>query len=76
MSTDSILIRGAREHNLKNLTIELPQNKPIVFTGISGSGKASLAFDTQGGDQGRYVEPLFAYAASFSGGWTRSMSVS
>ncbi|NOY55083.1 MAG: excinuclease ABC subunit A, partial [Actinobacteria bacterium] len=46
MSTDRILIRGAREHNLKNLTLELPRNKLIVFTGISGSGKSSLAFDT------------------------------
>jgi excinuclease ABC subunit A len=46
LSTDSILIRGAREHNLKNLTVELPRNKLIVFTGLSGSGKSSLAFDT------------------------------
>src|SRR5690554_2763414 len=46
VSTDSIVIRGAREHNLKNLTLELPRDKLIVFTGISGSGKSSLAFDT------------------------------
>ena len=68
MSTDSILIRGAREHNLKNLTVELPRNKLIVFTGISGSGKSSLAFDTIYAEgQRRYVESLSAYARQFLG---------
>ncbi len=68
MSTDSILIRGAREHNLKNLTVELPREKLIVFTGISGSGKSSLAFDTIYAEgQRRYVESLSAYARQFLG---------
>ena len=68
MSTDSILIKGAREHNLKNLTVELPRNKLIVFTGISGSGKSSLAFDTIYAEgQRRYVESLSAYARQFLG---------
>ena len=68
MSTDTILIRGAREHNLKNLTLELPRNKLIVFTGISGSGKSSLAFDTIYAEgQRRYVESLSAYARQFLG---------
>ncbi|HLF61335.1 MAG TPA: excinuclease ABC subunit UvrA [Acidimicrobiia bacterium] len=68
MSTDSILIRGAREHNLKNLTVELPRNQLIVFTGLSGSGKSSLAFDTIYAEgQRRYVESLSAYARQFLG---------
>ena len=68
MSSDSILIRGAREHNLKNLTIELPRGKLIVFTGLSGSGKSSLAFDTIYAEgQRRYVESLSAYARQFLG---------
>ncbi|MGA7096664.1 MAG: excinuclease ABC subunit UvrA, partial [Acidimicrobiia bacterium] len=68
MSTDSILIRGAREHNLKNLTVELPRDKLIVFTGLSGSGKSSLAFDTIYAEgQRRYVESLSAYARQFLG---------
>ena len=68
MSTDSILIRGAREHNLKNLTVELPRNNLIVFTGLSGSGKSSLAFDTIYAEgQRRYVESLSAYARQFLG---------
>ena len=68
MSTDTILIRGAREHNLKNLTVELPRNKLIVFTGLSGSGKSSLAFDTIYAEgQRRYVESLSAYARQFLG---------
>ncbi|HEX7097893.1 MAG TPA: excinuclease ABC subunit UvrA [Acidimicrobiia bacterium] len=68
MSTDSIVIRGAREHNLKNLTLELPRDKLIVFTGISGSGKSSLAFDTIYAEgQRRYVESLSAYARQFLG---------
>ena len=68
MSTDSILIRGAREHNLKNLTVELPRENLIVFTGLSGSGKSSLAFDTIYAEgQRRYVESLSAYARQFLG---------
>ena len=68
VSTDSIVIRGAREHNLKNLTLELPRDKLIVFTGISGSGKSSLAFDTIYAEgQRRYVESLSAYARQFLG---------
>ena len=68
MSTDTILIRGAREHNLKNLTVELPRDKLIVFTGLSGSGKSSLAFDTIYAEgQRRYVESLSAYARQFLG---------
>ena len=68
MSTESILIRGAREHNLKNITVELPREKLIVFTGISGSGKSSLAFDTIYAEgQRRYVESLSAYARQFLG---------
>lgn len=68
MSTDKIIIRGAREHNLKNINLELPRNKLIVFTGISGSGKSSLAFDTIYAEgQRRYVESLSAYARQFLG---------
>jgi excinuclease ABC subunit A len=68
MSSESILIRGAREHNLKNLTLELPRGKLIVFTGLSGSGKSSLAFDTIYAEgQRRYVESLSAYARQFLG---------
>jgi len=68
LSADSIHIRGAREHNLKNLTVELPRNKLIVFTGLSGSGKSSLAFDTIYAEgQRRYVESLSAYARQFLG---------
>ena len=56
MSTDRLIVRGAREHNLKNLNIELPREELIVFTGISGSGKSSLAFDTIYAEgQRRYV---------------------
>jgi excinuclease ABC subunit A len=68
VSSDTILIRGAREHNLKNLTLELPREKLIVFTGLSGSGKSSLAFDTIYAEgQRRYVESLSAYARQFLG---------
>ena len=56
---DKIVIRGAKEHNLKNVSLELPRNKFIVFTGLSGSGKSSLAFDTIYAEgQRRYVESL------------------
>ncbi|GAB4534072.1 MAG: excinuclease ABC subunit UvrA [Pleurocapsa sp.] len=63
-----IRIRGARQHNLKNINLELPRNKLIVFTGVSGSGKSSLAFDTIFAEgQRRYVESLSAYARQFLG---------
>ena len=66
MKKGTILIKGAREHNLKNIDIELPRDKLIVFTGISGSGKSSLAFDTIYAEgQRRYVESLSAYARQF-----------
>src|SRR6187549_2720372 len=62
----SILIRGARTHNLRNIDLELPRDKLIVFTGLSGSGKSSLAFDTIYAEgQRRYVESLSAYARQF-----------
>ena len=61
-----IAVRGAREHNLKNINIEIPRDKLIVFTGLSGSGKSSLAFDTIYAEgQRRYVESLSAYARQF-----------
>ena len=66
---DKIIIKGARENNLKNINIELPKNKMIVMTGLSGSGKSSLAFDTIYAEgQRRYVESLSAYARQFLGG--------
>jgi len=66
--SDKIIIRGAREHNLKNVDLEIPKNKLIVITGISGSGKSSLAFDTLYAEgQRRYVESLSAYARQFLG---------
>ncbi|MCI5564215.1 MAG: excinuclease ABC subunit UvrA [Clostridiales bacterium] len=65
---DKIIVRGAREHNLKNVSIEIPRNKLIVFTGLSGSGKSSLAFDTIYAEgQRRYVESLSSYARQFLG---------
>jgi len=65
---NTITIRGAREHNLKNLDIEIPKNKLVVFTGLSGSGKSSLAFDTLYAEgQRRYVESLSSYARQFLG---------
>ncbi|NCS86512.1 MAG: excinuclease ABC subunit UvrA [Candidatus Pacebacteria bacterium CG_4_10_14_3_um_filter_34_15] len=67
-TTDTITITGAREHNLKNISVEIPKNKLIVFTGISGSGKSSLAFDTLYAEgQRRYVESLSSYARQFLG---------
>jgi len=66
--TEKIIIHGAREHNLKNINLEIPKNKLVVFTGISGSGKSSLAFDTIYAEgQRRYVESLSAYARQFLG---------
>ena len=68
-SMDKIVIRGARENNLKNVDLELPKNKLIVMTGVSGSGKSSLAFDTIYAEgERRYVESLSAYARQFIGG--------
>ena len=68
MSIDKLIVRGAREHNLKNVSIELPRESLVVFTGLSGSGKSSLAFDTIFAEgQRRYVESLSAYARQFLG---------
>ena len=68
MSKDKIVIKGAREHNLKNVDIEIPRDKLVVLTGVSGSGKSSLAFDTLYAEgQRRYVESLSAYARQFLG---------
>jgi excinuclease ABC subunit A len=65
---DKIIIKGAREHNLKNIDLEIPKNKLVVFTGLSGSGKSSLAFDTIYAEgQRRYVESLSSYARQFLG---------
>src|SRR5918998_959292 len=66
MDTNTIVIRGAREHNLRNVNLDLPRNRLIVFTGVSGSGKSSLAFDTLYAEgQRRYVEGLSGYARQF-----------
>ena len=66
--TGKLIVRGAREHNLRNINVELPRDKMIVFTGLSGSGKSSLAFDTIYAEgQRRYVESLSAYARQFLG---------
>ena len=68
MSAERLVVRGAREHNLKNVSLDLPRNSLIVFTGLSGSGKSSLAFDTIFAEgQRRYVESLSAYARQFLG---------
>src|SRR5690606_5713908 len=68
MAKDKIIIRGARQHNLKNIDLEIPRDKLVVFTGLSGSGKSSLAFDTIYAEgQRRYVESLSAYARQFLG---------
>ncbi len=66
IGTDKIVIKGARTHNLKNVSVEIPRNKMVVFTGLSGSGKSSLAFDTIFAEgQRKYVESLSAYARQF-----------
>lgn len=68
MEPEKIVIRGAREHNLKNITVEIPKKKLVLLTGVSGSGKSSLAFDTLFAEgQRRYVESLSAYARQFLG---------
>ena len=65
---DAIVIRGAREHNLKNVTVRIPKHSLVVLTGVSGSGKSSLAFDTLYAEgQRRYVESLSSYARQFLG---------
>lgn len=69
---EKIIIKGAREHNLKNVSLEMPRNKMIVFTGLSGSGKTSLAFDTIFAEgQRRYIESLSSYARQFLGGMNK-----
>src|SRR5438309_2370667 len=68
MDNQTIVIRGAREHNLRNVNLDLPRNQLVVFTGVSGSGKSSLAFDTLYAEgQRRYVESLSSYARQFLG---------
>ena len=65
---NSIIIKGAKEHNLKNINLEIPRDKLVVITGLSGSGKSSLAFDTLYAEgQRRYVESLSSYARQFLG---------
>src|SRR5712672_2635408 len=67
-SNSTIVIRGAREHNLRDVNLDLPRNQLVVFTGVSGSGKSSLAFDTLYAEgQRRYVESLSSYARQFLG---------
>ena len=69
---DYIIVTGAREHNLKNIDISIPKNKLVVFTGVSGSGKSSLAFDTIFNEgQRRYMESFSAYARQFMGDMER-----
>src|SRR5688500_3349514 len=68
MGREKLIVRGAREHNLKNVDVELPRERLVVITGLSGSGKSSLAFDTIYAEgQRRYVESLSAYARQFLG---------
>ncbi|MEG1384939.1 MAG: excinuclease ABC subunit UvrA, partial [Oscillospiraceae bacterium] len=68
MANDFIKVKGAREHNLKNIDVTIPRDKLVVMTGISGSGKSSLAFDTIYADgQRRYIESLSSYARQFLG---------
>ncbi|MEG0780840.1 MAG: hypothetical protein RR426_09580, partial [Oscillospiraceae bacterium] len=65
---DKIFVKGARENNLKNIDVEIPRDKLVVITGLSGSGKSSLAFDTIYAEgQRRYVESLSSYARQFLG---------
>lgn len=72
MTSEKLIIRGARQHNLKNINVEIPKNKMVVITGLSGSGKSSLAFDTIFAEgQRRYIESLSAYARQFLGQMTK-----
>ena len=65
---EDIFVKGAKEHNLKNIDVSIPRNKLVVFTGISGSGKSTLAFDTIFAEgQRRYIESLSSYARQFLG---------
>ena len=73
---DTIRVRGARVNNLKNVSLEIPRDKLVVLTGLSGSGKSSLAFDTIYAEgQRRYVESLSSYARMFLGRWTSRTSI-
>lgn len=73
MANDKIVIHGARAHNLKNVDVTIPRDKMVVVTGLSGSGKSSLAFDTLYAEgQRRYVESLSAYARQF---WVKWISL-
>src|SRR3954466_6020762 len=82
MSIKQITVRGARQHNLKNINVDIPRDKFVVITGLSGSGKSSLAFDTFYAEgQRRYVESLSAYARQFldqlekpDGDWIEGLS--
>jgi excinuclease ABC subunit A len=66
LESDKIIVKGARTHNLKNISVEMPRNKMIAITGLSGSGKSSFAFDTIFAEgQRRYVESLSSYARQF-----------
>ncbi len=68
MSKNKLIVKGAREHNLKNIDVEIPRDKLVIITGLSGSGKSSLAFDTIYAEgQRRYVESLSSYARQFLG---------
>ena len=73
---EKIVIHGARVHNLKNISVEIPRNKLVVISGLSGSGKSSLAFDTLFAEgQRRYMESLSSYARQFWEAWTNPMSI-
>ncbi|HCU25946.1 MAG TPA: hypothetical protein DF383_13090, partial [Deltaproteobacteria bacterium] len=66
MEPQAIIVKGARQHNLKNIDVQIPRNQLVIITGLSGSGKSSLAFDTLYAEgQRRYVESLSAYARQF-----------
>ena len=76
MENDKLIIKGARENNLKNINLEIPKNKLVIMTGLSGSGKTSLAFDTIYAEgQRRYVESLSAYARQFLGNMEKPVFV-